>query len=98
MYSKIFSSWAEEAHKQHIVSEIDQIDRRDILNQLSASDSNSDTVHNLEEVEIRENSKREFIRNIKDDLIDLEADPKTEVPEEISPNSASNLERRFPQL
>ncbi len=49
-------------------------------------------------IDLREKNKRVYTRNIQDDLIYLEADPKIKILSEISPNSASHLATVFHQL
>lgn len=98
LHSKTFTDWADNIHRNNLISEIDQIDQREILTQLSTSDSNTDITHDLKEAELQEKSKKEFTRKIDDELIDLEADPQVEILEEISPRSATNLQTVFHQL
>ena len=96
--SKVFTEWADSMHEKFIINEIDQIDREEVLTQFSSSKTNSNETHDIEKFEIDERSKKSYARNIDKELIDVDADPDVEIPEEISPTSKMNLETIFKNL
>jgi len=96
--SKPFLDWAAKIHKENLISEIDELNREEALTQFSNRESNSDSIHNLEEFEMEEKENKTFIRNLPADSIDTKADPDVEIPEEISPTSTKHLESVFHKL
>ena len=92
--SKLFVDGTEEAYKHNLEREIDKLDCREILTQLSSSRLNSETANNIEEIDLEERKQREYTRNVQIGLIDQEDYPKTKFPEEIRPNSAKTLSQK----
>ena len=81
-----------------MISEIKELNRDEVLPQFLNIDSSNDSIHNIEKFKIEEKKKKIFIRDLPDESIDTEADPKIDIPEEISPTSARNLETVFHKL
>ena len=67
---KIFVDGTEEAYKHNLEREIDKLDCREILTQLSSSRLNSETANNIEEIDLEERKQREYTRNVQIGLID----------------------------
>ncbi len=96
--SKIFLNWSNKIHELNLISEIEDLNRDEVLTQFSNIDSSENSVHNIEAFEIEKKKKKTLIRDLPDDSIDTEADPKIDIPEEISPTSTRNLETVFHKL
>ena len=98
--SNEFSEWARLIHEKNLISEIDQIDQESILdNNVIDIDEVSETViHDINKLEKERKMKNLTERILPKEKIDLDADPEVNIPEEISPSSASNLEMVFNKL
>ena len=96
--SSLFTKWADSLHDKHLINEIDQIDRDEVLTQLSLSKEDQDEIRDIGKFEKQEKSLRSFARNIDKKLIDINADPEVEIPDQISPKSKMNLETIFKNL
>ena len=96
--SEIFIDWSNKIHKENLISEIDELDRDEVLTQFSNRCSSNDLIHDIQAFETEEKKKKTLIRDLPAESIDTEADPLIDVPEEISPTSARNLEAVFYKL
>ena len=57
-----------------------------------------DKIHGINKFEIQDKSMKSYTRNIDKKLIDVNADPEVDIPDQISPTSEMNLETIYKNL
>ena len=96
--SELFKNWANRIHKENLISEIEEINRDEVLNNLLQDDSSVEVIHDLKKFEEDYKEKSTYVRDMQKGSVDIQADPQVEIPEEISPKSSTNLEIVFHKL
>ena len=81
-----------------MITEIEDVNRSEVLTQFSQEDLNEEVIHDLQKFEEEFSEKRTHVRDMPKGSDDTEADPQVDIPEEISPKSSTNLEIVFRKL
>ena len=89
MTSNLFKNWADRIHKENLISEIEEINRDEVLTQLSQDDLNTEVIHDLKKFKEEYKEKMTYVRGMPKGGVDTEADPQVEIPKEISPKSST---------
>lgn len=90
--SKAFFYLSDKVHKMNLISEIEELNREEILTQFSQRDSSLDSLHNIKEFENNEKVKKTLVRDMPPGSVNTGTDPDIDISEENNPTSARNLE------
>ena len=80
------------------MEEIDEINREEILTQLSEENSSVKIVNDINKFDQEDKVNKSYIHDMPSESVNIRADPEVKIPEKISPTSSTNLEVLFHKL